>query len=139
MFDPELFFTQATRLARNANGEEDYRSAISRAYYSCHIIARDQLFGVDGRKQTAKERKYPHQIIVSTIRETNGIPSRQSLASKLNLLMTMRVHADYVRRSSKVDGLFKRHRVTDWDKLAQKALTIAIDIKPVLKGLKPLR
>ena len=45
--DPELFLGQARRLERDAENEADYRSAISRAYYACHLVARDALFGVD--------------------------------------------------------------------------------------------
>ena len=47
--DPELFLGQAQRLARTAENEADHRSAISRAYYACHLVARDALFGVDAR------------------------------------------------------------------------------------------
>ena len=37
--DPELFLGQARRLERGAENEADYRSAISRAYYACHLVA----------------------------------------------------------------------------------------------------
>ena len=128
--DPELFLVQAQRLARTAENEADYRSAISRAYYACHLVARDALFGVD----TAGGRRPSHQAVISSVgkAEENG-------ADRLRRLKRMRETADYVTDSShhEVQAVFVDSRVSDWASLAARALAVEGALIPRLRTLPP--
>ncbi len=67
--DPGLFLGQAERLARGAENEADYRSAINRAYYACHLTARDALFGVDA----GGGRRPSHWAIIEIVAKIEGM------------------------------------------------------------------
>ena len=90
--DPELFLGQAQRLARDAENEADYRSAISRAYYACHLTARDALFGVDARGG----KRPSHWAVINSV---DKVPGRRRDARKLRGLKWMREVADYITDS----------------------------------------
>ena len=130
--DPELFLGQARRLTRGAENEADYRSAISRAYYACHLVARDALFGVDA----GGGRRPSHRAIIGIVA---GIEGHDDDADGLRLLKTMREVADYVTDSlhPEVQRLFAKNRVSDWEGLAAAALGVAGALVPRLRRLPP--
>ncbi len=132
--DPELFLGQAQRLAGTAENEADYRSAINRAYYACHLTARDALFGVDARGG----RRPSHRTVINSVARAPGL--RQD-ARMLRRLKRMREVADYVTDSSHPDiqGVFAENRVADWASLAARALAIAGALVPRLRVLPPTR
>ena len=130
--DPELFLGQALRLANDAENEADYRSAISRAYYACHLVARDALFGVDA----GGGRRPSHWAVINSV---NKVPGRHWDAYLLQALKRMREVADYVTDSShpEVRRVFGRSQVVDWEGLAAAALAVAGEVVPRLRRLSP--
>ena len=130
--DPERFLVQAHRLARTAEDEADYRSAINRAYYACHLAARDALFGVDARGG----RRPSHWAVINSV---DRAPGRHRDARRLRELKSMREAADYVTDSSHPDvqRVFADGRVSDWANLAARALAIAVALIPRLRTLPP--
>ena len=130
--DPELFLGQARRLANDAENEADYRSAISRAYYACHLVARDALFGVDARGG----KRPSHWAVINSV---NKVPSRHRDARRLRRLKRMREVADYVTDSlhPEVRRVFERSQVADWEGLAAAALAVAGEAIPRLRRLPP--
>ena len=130
--DPELFLGQARRLANDAENEADYRSAISRAYYACHLTARDALFGVDA----GGGRRPSHWAVINSV---NKAPSGHWDARRLRRLKRMREVADYVTDSShpEVRRVFERNQVADWEGLAAAALAVAGEVIPRLRRLPP--
>ena len=130
--DPELFLGQARRLARDAENEADHRSAISRAYYACHLVARDALFGVD-----AGGGKRPWRWAV--INSVDKVPGLRYDARLLRTLKRMREVADYVTDSlhSEVQERFGAARVSDWEGLAAAALAAAGALVPRLRLIPP--
>ena len=130
--NPELFLVQAQRLARTAENEADYRSATSRAYYSCHLTARDALFGVDA----GGGGRPSHRAVVKSVANAPGL--RQD-ARMLRRLKRMREVADYVTDSSHPDvqRVFASGPASDWASLAARALAIAGALIPRLRALPP--
>ena len=130
--DPELFLGQARRLANDAENEADYRSAISRAYYACHLVARDALFGVDA----GGGRRPSHWAVINFV---DKVPGRHWDAYLLQALKRMREVSDYVTDSShpEVRRVFERNQVVDWEGLAAATLTIAGALIPGLRRLPP--
>ena len=130
--DPELFLVQAQRLARTAENEADYRSAISRAYYACHLVARDALFGVDARGG----RRPSHSAVINSV---DRAPGQRQDARMLRELKRMREAADYVTDSSHPDvqDVFANSRVADWASLADWGLAIADALIPRLRAMPP--
>ena len=130
--DPELFLGQARRLANDAENEADYRSAISRAYYACHLVARDALFGVDA----GGGRRPSHWAVINSV---NKVPGRHWDAYLLQALKRMREVADYVTDSlhPEVRRVFERNQVADWEGLAAAALAVAGEVVPRLRRLPP--
>ena len=130
--DPELFLVQARHLARTAENEAAYRSSINRAYYACHLTARDALFGVDARG----DRRPSHRTVINSVANTPGL--RQD-ARMLRRLKRMREVADYVTDSShpEVQAVFVDSRVDDWAGLATRALAVAGALIPRLRALPP--
>ncbi len=130
--DPELFLIQARRLARGAENEADYRSAISRAYYACHLVARDALFGVDA----GGGRRPSHWAVIRSVAEDEG---SEEDGDGLRRLKWMREVADYVTDSlhPEVRRVFERNQIADWEGLAASALAVAGEIVPRLRRLPP--
>ena len=119
-------------MARDAENEADYRSAISRAYYACHLVARDALFGVD-----AKGGKRPsHWAVINSV---DKVPGLLYDARLLRALKRMREVADYVTDSlhPEVQDVFTDSRVSDWAGLAARALAVAGALIPRLRRLPP--
>ncbi len=130
--DPERFLVQARRLARTAENEADHRSAINRAYYACHLVARDALFGVDA----GGGRRPSHTAVIKSIATH---PGGAEDADGLRELKAMREVADYVTDSSHPDvqRVFADGRVSDWAGLAARALATAGALVPRLRALPP--
>ena len=128
--DPELFLIQAQRLARTAEDEADYRSAINRAYYACHLVARDALFGVDA----GGGKRPSHWAVIKSVAKAESVAND---ADKLGRLKWMREAADYVTDSShpEVQDVFAESRVSDWAGLAARALAVAGALIPRLRML----
>ena len=132
MFDPERFLALAARLTAHGDEEEDYRSAVSRAYYSCYLTARNALFGIDGARMRASESM--HGFVINSI-------SDKTIAGKLDELRELRVQADYYTnpRHRRTRAVFRKYRTNDWSDLARRALALATEIRPVLAELRPVR
>ena len=73
--DPADFLAQAP-LLMEAGGEAGYRSAVNRAYYACHLMARDRLFGLDAAQWGDRGRP-SHRAVVRALR---GRPSTRGVA-----------------------------------------------------------
>ena len=132
VLDPELFLGQAMRLARGAENEADHRSAISRAYYACHLVARDALFGVDA----GGGKRPSHWAVINSVDRVSG---RQRDARRLRRLKRMREVADYVTDSlhPEIQDAFADSGVSDWAGLAARALAAAGALVPRLRRLPP--
>ena len=130
--DPELFYVQSERLVRDAENEADYRSAINRAYYACHLTARDALFGVDA----GGGRRPSHWAVIGIVAKIEG---HDEDANGLRLLKTLREVADYVTDSlhPEVRRAFEESQVEDWEGLVASALAVAGEIVPRLRRLPP--
>lgn len=147
IFNPLGCFHLAQQLV-TANDEASHRTAIGRVYYSCHVIARDQLYGIDGLRLTSAARKRltnnsnsDHMaIIISVGRNTYLRPGRaKRLSDQLNELRDMRIQADYVRDPSQrgTVTVFQKYNVSDWQGLAPAAMTLASNLLPELQQLRP--
>ena len=132
MFDPERFFALASRLVQRGSEEEDYRCAVSRAYYSCFLMARDKFFGSDSTRMRASESM--HRAVIDAIPDAR-------VSRRLDELRELRVQADYYTNPQhrRTRAIFKRHRVNTWASLAEKSLALAAEIQPALRELQPVR
>ena len=129
--DPELFLGEARRQANDAENEASYRSAINRAYYACHLVARDALFGVDA----GGGRRPSHSAVIESVAGHHGGED----ADELRKLKRMREIADYVTDSlhPEVQDIFADSRVSDWAGLAARALAVAVALIPRLRRHPP--
>ena len=129
--DPELFLGQARLQADDAENEAGCRSAINRAYYACHLVARDALFGVDA----GGGRRPSHLAVIEAVAGHYG----EEYADELRKLKRMREIADYVTDSlhPEVRRVFNRNQASDWGELAAAALAIAGSLIPRLRRLPP--
>ena len=121
--DPRGLLALAELLAAIGT-EEAYRSAINRAYYACHLLARDLLFGLDAVLLGAGSRRPSHLAVIDALR---GRVSPVDIANDLRDLKRAREVADYVRDDEhpEVQRLFARHSVSGWEGLAGVALPLA--------------
>ena len=135
MFDPGLFFDQAERLAQSGASEEDYRTAVSRAYYACHLTARNRLFGVDARDWDASGKRPSHVTVIGAVREALAI---REVLEGMGRLKVARERADYVcdPLHPEVRELFDDFAVDGWAGMAHEAITLARDLLPHLRGLE---
>ena len=135
MFDPNLFFAQAERLILAAAGEEDYRTGVGRIYYSCHIDARDAMFGVDAVNWRGPGRRPSHRAVIRAAER--ALPPES--ADLFKRLKEMREKADYVRDPAhpEMQSLFAARDARNWSDLADEALAIARDLLPLLRQLPP--
>ena len=131
--DPAEFLAQAP-LLMEAGGEAGYRSAINRAYYACHLMARDRLFGLDAAQWEGAGRRPSHRAVVRALR---GRPSTRGVARSLNRLRKTREVADYVRDDSHVETreAFALNGVSDWEGAAQISLQRAREVFAALQSL----
>ena len=133
--DPAEFLAQAP-LLMDAGGEAGYRSAINRAYYACHLMARDRLFGLDATRWEPPPRRPSHRAVVRALWRR---PSVGDAAYSLELLRKTREIADYVRDSVRPEtqAIFRLNGVSDWRELAQISLVRARDAFAALQRLPP--
>ena len=131
--DPLDLFTLAEQL-HAGGGEARARTAINRAYYACHLAARDRLYGVDAARRTARNQRRPSHIAV--VNEVVRALGREP-GNRLDRLKHMREVADYIRDSDhpEVQSIFRRESVGDWQELAEQALNLARDILPTLQTM----
>lgn len=149
VFDPEDFFKLGQTLAVNLKDEASQRTAIGRAYYSCHLTARDRLYGVDAPTLTNAERKKiagtqhvgNHTVVIKAILKKSNLPSgtAKRISDQLGELKEMREQADYCRDPAHqgTTSVFRRYAVTDWRGLARAAMTLASNLLPELRRLLP--
>ena len=130
--DPADFLAQAP-LLMEAGGEAGYRSAINRAYYACHLAARDRLFGLDAAQRG--DRGMPSHRAV--IRALQSFPSMRDPAEQLNRLRKTREIADYVRDDAhpEAQALFRLYGVSSWREMAQTSLQCARDLFAALRSM----
>ena len=135
VLDPADFLAQAP-LLMEADGEAGYRSAINRAYYACHLAARDRLFGLDAAQWEGAERRPSHRAVVRALWR---LPSMVEAADQLERLRRTREVADYVRDSlhPEAQGLFMKQGVSSWRELAQISFLRAREVLAALQRLPP--
>ena len=146
LFDPMGWLTLGERLAKSST-EAELRTAISRVYYACHIIARDRMFGDDASGLRRKDREIlagrrktsEHQVVSEAIAQNTGIKkgAAKRLSDQLGELRSMREQADYFRNSERdeIKQLFSRYRVGGWPGLANTAVARARSLVPELGAL----
>lgn len=142
------FLRFASTTVQNTRSSEGYlRSAISRAYYSTYLTARDQLFGPDGiglnRKLrnvlTTKFKKNrnrtpgSHDIVLFAITDLKGtnIIHPLVLYQQIDELKEARTHADYHFTDSNLASL----PYASWSDYANKMVALASQILPVTRRL----
>ena len=131
--DPAEFLAHAS-LLMEAGGEAGYRSAINRAYYACHLMARDRLFGLDAARWEPPPRRPSHRAVVRAL--LRSLPMSDA-ADQLERLRQAREIADYVRDGAhpEAQAMFSLHGVSDWRELAQTSLARALDMFAALQRL----
>ena len=131
--DPADFLAQAP-LLMEAGGEAGYRSAINRAYYACHLAARDRLFGLDAAQLGGRRRRPSHRAVVGALMRR---PSMRDVAYNLDRLRQTREIADYVRDDAhpEAQALFRRRGVSSWREMAQISLGNARAVFAALQSL----
>ena len=131
--DPAEFLAHAS-LLMDVGGEAGCRSAINRAYYACHLMARDRLFGLDAARWEPPPRRPSHRGVVRSLRRRS---STRNAAHSLELLRRTREIADYVRDDGHPEArdLFRRRGVSDWRELAQVSLRQAREVFAALQRL----
>ena len=133
MFDAEEFFTYGEAIVRGGGGEAASRTGVGRLYYSCHVEARDCMFGVDAANWKGPGRRPSHRAVIIAAARTLPLESIDSFRR----LKEMREMADYVRDPAhpEMQALFAVNNAHDWADLADEALTIARDLLPLLRQL----
>ena len=131
--DPAEFLAQAP-LLMEAGGEAGYRSAINRAYYACHLAARDCLFGLDAAQWGGPGRP-SHRAVVRALRR---LPPMRDAAEQLERLRKAREVADYVRDDGRPEAQaqFRLHGASDWRGLAQILLSHAREAFAALQSIR---
>jgi len=150
LFDPMGWLTLGESLA-GAKSEAELRTAISRVYYACHLLARDRLFGDDKvalkrkdvEKLTGDKRNSEHVAVSRAIAQNPGVrkgPAKR-LTDQLGELRAMREQADYYRNSDRdeIKELFRRYNVSGWPGLARTAATRARSLVPEIGALQAYR
>lgn len=131
--DPAEFLAHAS-LLMEVGGEAGCRSAINRAYYACHLMARDHLFGLDAARWEPPPRRPSHRAVVRALRRRS---STANAAQNLERLREAREIADYVRNDAhpEAQAMFSLHGVSDWRELAQASLRQAREVFAALQRL----
>ncbi len=131
--DPAEFLAHAS-LLMEVGGEAGCRSSINRAYYACHLMARDRLFGLDATRWEPPPRRPSHRAVVRAL--LRSLPVGDA-ADQLELLRRTREIADYVRDSAhpEAQAMFRRRGVSGWRELAQVSLAHAREVFAALQRL----
>ncbi len=146
VFDPTKFFSFAGSLVRDSSANEAaLRSAISRAYYSIFLVARDSLFGTDEARLTSGIRKRinrnyqtathgrqrelgTHALVIFAVRDkTNNF----TLSQQIDQLKEARVNADYKMSQQCIIDAGKQ----SWREYAEETMQLAALILPIVKKL----
>ena len=116
-------------------GEEASRTTVNRVYYSCHLEARDSMFGDDAMNWRGPGRRPSHRAVITAA--AGALPPDSVI--RFEQLKEMREKADYVRDQAhpEIQQLFADHNARDWADLADQALRIARDLLPLLRQLPP--
>jgi hypothetical protein len=148
-FDPYDFFRLAEQLAKDADNEAAQRSAISRAYYACHLTARDRIYGLDKaglsravRRRIAGDRRVgDHEAIVVAVAKNTTFKrgAAKKLSDQLSELQELRELADYLRDTdgAAIQDSFEHYRAKDWNGLARTALALTTNVLPEVMALRP--
>ena len=148
-FNPHEFFSFAASIVHDTNANESaLRSAISRAYYSVYLVARDSLFGLDEMRLTAaikkkiaskfnlryKQRKRRdlgthERVIFAILDKTHNI----TLSQQVDQLREARINADYKMSQKCLSDLGKQ----SWRQYAQETMQLGSLVLPTVKRLTP--
>ena len=133
--DPREYMPLAESLAATGT-EAGRRSSINRDYYAGHVYARDTLYGFDAVLWSGSSRRPSHRAVIKALRERDEF---SAIALKLDDLRKMREVADYVRGDDhpEVRALLAYYRVSDWEGLANLALSRAREIIAALEESRP--
>ena len=131
--DPSEWLEHAERMRSLDDAEIAHRTAVNRAYYACHLAARDQLYGVDAHRQLG--RRPSHIAVIRAVRAQLN----EQAANRLHRLKLMREAADYIRDSDhpEVQAAFVRERAATWSDFAAAAIESATDLLLVLDDMPP--
>jgi hypothetical protein len=135
-FDAQEFMGVAVRVASSEPNEAGYRTAISRAYYACHLV---------GCNATEEKGWFPHRT--HTGADHSGL-WREALKTypwrhKLRDLLELREHADYhtdslpLKDTCRYCGEATQTQVLVNCETWERAKLIAQDILPRLKNIAP--
>ena len=131
---------------QNYTGEAAFRTSIGRAYYSCFLTARDQLFNIDAANLTRRifrslnlPRGNSHEAVIKALANHPSIqPARaKRLSDQLRQLKDNRIQADYTRdpQNPRRASVFATHQVTDWSGLAHVSMILASNLILDLKSI----
>lgn len=144
-FNPDDFLSLAGNILKYPKADEaTVRTAISRAYYSVFLNARDHLFGADTRFLTNKIKKEinkkfqiisgnkrelgSHEIVSFTIKAKTG---NITLSDQLNKLRRAKVNADY---KTSIDCLLAEGKPS-WRVYAEETCQLASQVPPHVRKL----
>lgn len=144
------FLGLASEVVRDSQSNEgDFRTAISRAYYSVFLTVRDQLFGPDERWLTKPVRKklgtrfqtshkwWPgsHDVVLFALTDisSSGTTKPLILYQQISELKEARTHADY----HFTDDNLKDIPYNTWAEYADKMVALASQLLPAARVLPP--
>jgi hypothetical protein len=144
-FNPDSFLSFAGTILKDPSADEvTMRTAMSRAYYSVFLNARDHLFGHDARFLTKKVKseinsKYKiisgkkrelgsHEIVSFAIKFKTG---NITLSDQLDKLRRARINADY---NMNADCLVIESK-TSWRVYAEETCQLASQLLPRIRRL----
>jgi uncharacterized protein (UPF0332 family) len=90
-FEPKDYYNLALSLVTDDAEESYLRTAISRTYYACHLLAREKLL-LNGWEPSRIE----HSAVIRELRKGKT----RDRGDELNLLREYREHADYHLKAS---------------------------------------
>lgn len=132
--DPARLFAIAERHLQTGSEEAEFRTAVNRAYYACHLTARDRLYGLDAERWSGRAGRRPSHIAVIAV-VAERLETEHSDA--LQRLKKMREVADYIRDVDhpEAQSVFRRESVGGWEGLATEALSLARGLLPPLQAM----
>ena len=144
IFDPADLFSLAQSLLGSTDTEASHRTIIGRVYYSCHLTARDQMYGIDGIGLTKSVKRKlgtngDHEAVIRAIPTVMRVTQSKAkrLADQLGQLREMRESADYLLDSggTQMTSVFAKHKVSSWLDLAKAAMALGSNLLPELRRL----
>ena len=144
------FLRLASEIVRNRQSpEEALRSAVSRAYYSVFLTARDRLFGSDAVGLTSRIRNKlirrfrhkhgwipgSHDRIIFAITDLPFSPIIRplTLSQQISELKEARIHADYYLTNDKL----KTIPYDTWLAYTDRMVALASQLLPAARQLPP--